>query len=234
LTNWGNSGKLMFETGVLNNDLEIKMSSTREEIIRAAVRLFSDKGYAHTTIRDICSEADVNIAAVNYHFKGKKGLGDAVVDFLFENVSDIKQVLGKAEKISTASEWEKAIRAFIHNFIADRDKEEFRNYYRSRLIFLELNNPSELFDRLYSGYMGPVQKLLQTLIRMGLPEDAGEEEVSLWIVTLMAQCVMFRKKSHKKMNIAEIDFSNPANVSMVADHISSTLFSGLKFRKPTG
>ena len=223
----------MFQTNVLNNNSEHEMSSAREDIIKAAVRLFSDKGYDNTTVRDICSEADVNVAAVNYYFKGKKGLGDAVVDYLFENVGDIKQFLGEMENIANSAEWKKAIRGFIYNFIADRDREEFRNYYRSRLIFLELNNPSALFDRLYGEYMGPVQNSLKRLIRMGLPDDAGDEEVSMWIVTLMAQCVMFRKKSSQKMNLAEIDFSDPANVAKVADHISSTLFSGLKFRKTT-
>ena len=62
------------------------MSSTQEHILKAAVELFSEKGFANTTTRDICKHADANVAAVNYHFKGKSGLGDAVVDLLFENV----------------------------------------------------------------------------------------------------------------------------------------------------
>ena len=206
------------------------MSSTRDQILRSAVELFSEKGYGNTSVRDICKHANANVAAVNYHFKGKIGLGEAVVDHLFENVTEMKQSLLKAEQVSNASEWKDAIRGFIYNFIFDRDKEGYRNFYRSRLIFLELNDPSELFEKMLKKYMGPVQKQLKKLICQGLPATVTEEEVSMWVITLMSQCVMFRKKQVPSMEIARIDFTNPENVKMVADHIAGTVFSGLKFR----
>ena len=59
------------------------MSSTREDILKAGTELFCEKGFDKTTVRDICNQAKANVAAVNYHFKGKIGLGEAVVDHLF-------------------------------------------------------------------------------------------------------------------------------------------------------
>ena len=85
-------GKLLIETSVLNNnfnlDQVINMGSTREHILKSAVELFGEKGFDNTTIRDICKHADANIAAVNYHFKGKIGLGEAVIELLFENTPE--------------------------------------------------------------------------------------------------------------------------------------------------
>src|ERR1700709_671498 len=47
---------------------------TRTAILTAAERLYADRGFADVTLRDIVAAADVNLAAVNYHFGSKDGL----------------------------------------------------------------------------------------------------------------------------------------------------------------
>lgn len=47
---------------------------TRAAILRAAERLYADRGFADVTLRDIVAAADVNLAAVNYHFGSKDEL----------------------------------------------------------------------------------------------------------------------------------------------------------------
>ena len=52
---------------------------TRERLINAAGEVFAEQGFHATTIRDICTKADANVAAVNYHFRDKMGLYVAVL-----------------------------------------------------------------------------------------------------------------------------------------------------------
>src|SRR5437879_12891651 len=47
---------------------------TRTAILSAAERLYADRGFADVTLRDIVAAADVNLAAVNYHFGSKDEL----------------------------------------------------------------------------------------------------------------------------------------------------------------
>src|SRR5271169_4974140 len=47
---------------------------TRTAILGAAERLYADRGFADVTLRDIVAAADVNLAAVNYHFGSKDEL----------------------------------------------------------------------------------------------------------------------------------------------------------------
>ena len=47
---------------------------TRTAILNAAERLYADRGFADVTLRDIVAAADVNLAAVNYHFGSKDEL----------------------------------------------------------------------------------------------------------------------------------------------------------------
>jgi AcrR family transcriptional regulator len=47
---------------------------TRSSILDAAERLYADRGFADVTLRDIVAAAEVNLAAVNYHFGSKDEL----------------------------------------------------------------------------------------------------------------------------------------------------------------
>jgi AcrR family transcriptional regulator len=47
---------------------------TRTAILAAAERLYADRGFGDVTLRDIVATADVNLAAVNYHFGSKDEL----------------------------------------------------------------------------------------------------------------------------------------------------------------
>src|SRR5579871_4058626 len=52
---------------------------TKTKILDAAEKLFGTKGFDATSLRDITTEAEVNLAAVNYHFQSKDSLIDAVI-----------------------------------------------------------------------------------------------------------------------------------------------------------
>jgi AcrR family transcriptional regulator len=54
-------------------------ADTKEQIITVAERLFAELGFAGTTLRNVVSEAGVNLAAVSYHFGSKEELFRAVV-----------------------------------------------------------------------------------------------------------------------------------------------------------
>ncbi|WP_293706417.1 MULTISPECIES: TetR/AcrR family transcriptional regulator [unclassified Stenotrophomonas] len=52
--------------------------STKDRILGAAEELFAQYGFAGTSLRQVTSHADVNIAAVNYHFGSKDNLVNEV------------------------------------------------------------------------------------------------------------------------------------------------------------
>ena len=50
-------------------------TATKERIERAALRLFADKGFAETSIRDIAREAGISLGAMYNHYASKYELG---------------------------------------------------------------------------------------------------------------------------------------------------------------
>ena len=61
---------------------------TRERILKAAERLFAERGYDGTSIRTIVAKAKVNQAAINYHFDGKDGLYREVLHVAFRALTE--------------------------------------------------------------------------------------------------------------------------------------------------
>ena len=51
---------------------------TKERLLDAAERLYSERGIDATSLRRITRAASVHLAAVNYHFGSKRGLTEAV------------------------------------------------------------------------------------------------------------------------------------------------------------
>ena len=70
-----------------------KGSQTKQAIIEVASELFAKNGFDNTSVRNIASQANVNIASINYHFKSKVGLYKEVLDHnisvFFEKIGDI-------------------------------------------------------------------------------------------------------------------------------------------------
>ncbi len=53
--------------------------STQDRLLDAAERLFAEKGFGEVSVRELAAAADVNVAAVNYHFQGKENLFHEVI-----------------------------------------------------------------------------------------------------------------------------------------------------------
>jgi len=69
----------MIYTIVLFLEIKVTKDNTKDRILDAAEKLFSEQEYAGTSLRSITTEAKVNLAAVNYYFGSKKELYQAVI-----------------------------------------------------------------------------------------------------------------------------------------------------------
>ena len=63
------------------------MLDTKDRILDTAERLFGEQGYAATSLRHIIAEADVNLAAIHYHFGSKEELLEELVGRLADPVN---------------------------------------------------------------------------------------------------------------------------------------------------
>ena len=87
--------------------------STKERILGAAEELFAQQGFSGTSLRQVTSRAEVNIAAVNYHFGSKENLVNEVFRRRMDEMSAQRlEMLGKAQQ-DAAGNLEAILAAFV-------------------------------------------------------------------------------------------------------------------------
>jgi AcrR family transcriptional regulator len=78
---------------------------TRKQILDASLRLFSEKGFARTSVRDIAQAAGITDAAIYYHFASKRDLFEALIEergftAALENLERAEITVGPREAIT--------------------------------------------------------------------------------------------------------------------------------------
>jgi len=89
---------------------------TRDRILDVAERMFGDRGFAATSLRDITTEAGANVASVNYHFGSKEALLAEVLDRRLKPINERRLRLldeVEAEAGDEPPPLEAVIRAFL-------------------------------------------------------------------------------------------------------------------------
>jgi TetR/AcrR family transcriptional regulator len=90
-------------------------ATTPERILQAAHELFTHKGFANTSVREICEGAEVTAPVIYYHFGSKDGVFQAVVE-------DALNLDGFCDRLREAvaacpDPWAK-LRAFVHTYLS--------------------------------------------------------------------------------------------------------------------
>jgi len=92
-------------------------TDTRQRLLDAAERLFAEQGFDGTSLRAITTEAEANLAAVNYHFDSKEGLIAAVFKRRIEPLNRERLHLLQ-EAVEAVAPQPPALEAVIRAFVA--------------------------------------------------------------------------------------------------------------------
>jgi AcrR family transcriptional regulator len=107
------------------------------EIISVAERLFSDKGFAGTSVREIAESAGINVAMISYYFNSKEKLMEAIFTERTTRMTEKLEKLLQDEKLTPFQKLEVLVDDYISKLI---DKHKFY-----RLMYFEQmldNNPA--------------------------------------------------------------------------------------------
>src|ERR1700681_5037627 len=119
--------------------------NTKTRILNAAEKLFGLNGFDATSLRDITAEAQVNLAAVNYHFQSKDSLIDAIIERRLEPVNRLRiEMLDAAGPTPTV---EQVVDAFVAPLLM------MEVLPAVPLICRVVSNPSLFVERVYKKHL---------------------------------------------------------------------------------
>ncbi len=159
---------------------------TRERIMKAAERLFADRGYDGTSIRAIVAKARVNQAAINYHFDGKDGLYREVLRAACRSMTEHQLEHGQEIK---AMSREDALGDFIRRQLRPlMARDEISRYMR--IFNWETVRPTAVFRSLLSEEAAPFMGLAVDVVRRFLPA-ADQRTLMVAAIWMLGQCSVF-------------------------------------------
>ncbi len=97
---------------MLTKKKKIDTQDTRELLLKAASKLFAEKGFEAVTTRNLAEAADVNIAMIAYYFGSKDGLFKAIIEERFPKTVAKLRLIQKQE----GDAWDK-ISAIIDMYV---------------------------------------------------------------------------------------------------------------------
>jgi AcrR family transcriptional regulator len=140
----------------------IERVSTKGKILDAAEKLFGMNGFEATSLREITSAADVNLAAINYHFQSKDSLIDAIVARRIEPVNKKRfELLEAAGPNPTVEQILTAFMAPVMQVKVDAVVP---------LIGRILSNPELFVERVFHKHLAPVSQRFIEALSKALPE----------------------------------------------------------------
>ena len=150
--------------------------STKERILDAAERLFAERGFASTSLRDITAEAGVNLAAVNYHFQSKDALFQAVFARTIGPVNEARLAMlddfeARAHGAPVAPE--DVLRAFIQPVVHMCGKPSGASV--ACLIGRVFVEPGDVFEHLFRAQLAGVIARFMAALRRSLPGVSDAE-----------------------------------------------------------
>jgi AcrR family transcriptional regulator len=103
-----------------NTEKAMKADISRERALAAAAKIFSELGYAGTTMRTVAKEAGLQAGSLYYHYRSKEELIEAVLDIGINGVSETVRnaVLALPAKASGRQVIEAAVLAHLKGVVA--------------------------------------------------------------------------------------------------------------------
>ncbi len=186
---------------------------SRARIVEQAGRLFARNGFETVSIRAIARAADVNVAAIGYHFGHKKGLYQAVMARLIADTRPLVLPMARRlrEGVEKASGDPRALAILAGEFVryalvALLTKEHLR--WQHQLMLREFAHPTDCFPEVMRESIHPMHDALGVLVAAVTGGDERDVEVRLQATHVIGQCMIYgisRPLVAARMGWADID-----------------------------
>jgi AcrR family transcriptional regulator len=205
---------------------------TRAQLLDAALELFAREGFEAVTTRRLAAKAGANIAAIGYHFGGKRDLYRAL---LAQLVDDTESIFGpvidrinadiagaRGNQAAMAAIVSGFVENLLHVFVAS----DFMRW-RAPLVMREYFNPSEDFDILYEGRIEPLHRCLTAMVSAALDRDENDPSCAIRAHAIMGQIVVYGIARVVLWRRLGWENYTPEAIPLVAQEVRDSVLSSL-------
>ncbi|HWJ79578.1 MAG TPA: forespore capture DNA-binding protein RefZ [Niallia sp.] len=155
----------------------MKKNPTKDLIVEAAIKLFNNKGFNGTSIRDIAGLANVNIANISYYFNGKQGLLEYCYINFFEGYLEQLEYAYLEKNDSSKEKLKKSVEAIMSY--------QCKNIQLTRFILREVTIDSQIVREIMSTYYVKEKYIFTKILESGIEKkEFNQMSISYSIIQL--------------------------------------------------
>ncbi len=199
---------------------------TRSRLLAAAGPVFAKRGFDRATVREICSEASVNVASVGYYFGDKMGLYHQVI----RQIHELKE-----RQFPTPDEVDADAAAMLHSIIRtllSRILAGDSTGWESQLMMREMIQPTAIFAELVREWFHPLFERLVETFRLVVASSGGESatvqrhELEQFAFSVVGQCLYYRIGSGViQMLVPEKSRQQHYEIESLSKHIAGVMLA---------
>lgn len=206
-----------------------KSEAKKERMLAVAGDVFIEKGFRDATVAEICSRAEANISAVNYHFGSKEALYQETWRHSFtESVKTYPPDGGILETAPVEERLRGQLTALIRR-IADENTKDFF------IAQMEMINPTGLLQEVMQSELIPMRERTLALVRELLGPQATEQEVAFCEISIISMCI--HPIIAKRLAQRNQDRNLPGmieDINAFADHVVAFALAGIDAMRNKG
>lgn len=202
-------------------------SETVERILDAAELLFAERGFSETSLRQITSRAEVNLAAVNYHFGSKNALIQAVFARFIEPFTrnlreSLEAVIGNDNHVSPESLLRLLATALVE--VPSRSDKSLTVFMR--LLGLAYTQSQGHLRKYLENKYNAELRLFMKLLRKATPQLSSVER--FWRMQFMLGALTFTMSSSEALASILVNKDGAvATAEGIVEHLVPFLSAGL-------
>ena len=195
---------------------------TRERLLKAAERLFAERGFKAVTVREICRAARANVAAVNYHFGDKLGLYRQVIQTAIEMM---RAATDEARSSGEGRSADEQLRLYIAIFLRRLLTSGHESIHK--LISREITDPTPALDELVDQGVRPRLEYLSGIVGQMIGCDASDERVRRCVLSVQSQSIMFARPNPVADRLGFTFSPTASQIDDAARHIAEFSIAGI-------
>ena len=204
---------------------------TRRRVLAAGADVFAEHGFRAATVRDICTRAEANIAAVHYHFGDKQSLYHEVIESAMHSAMTAFPPDYGLPPDPTAKD---RLHAFVHSFLL-RVLTVEKTSALMRMLTREMVEPTAALDRLVEQVQRPLFRMLHGIVSELAGPDAPPDVVLACSQAVVAQCLFYKHAEHVISRMGHRLPTTQAEIARLSDQITEFTLGGIarcQGRKP--
>ena len=212
------------------NEIDTTESRDQEDILRriedSAEKLFAQKGFSATSVREITAAAGCNVASINYYYGSKKGLYERVLKRYLENMCKIR-IAAIDEVTACKYDIRDLVKVFCESFL-DSLKGATGELGTSDLLLRECLDPAlegSPIERMVNHLKVVREKMVEAIERI-YPE-LSSEPLDLYMISIIGQLWHF---AHLLTEDGQVHryIEHPISYNIVVEHVSDFSVAALK------